>query len=79
MKEIEIIKLIGKMQEIPFITNNTLENLWNKREQINDETILNIQNKLAVILTSNEVLKDELKNKIVQSLSNELEQYVSQL
>lgn len=67
------------MQEIPFITNNTLDNLWNKRDQINDETILNIQNKLAVILTSNEVLKDEFKNKIVQTLSNELEQYVSQL
>lgn len=79
MKEIEIINLIGKMQEIPFITNNTLDNLWNKRDQINDETILNIQNKLAVILTANEVLKDEFKNKIVQSLSNELEQYVSQL
>lgn len=79
MNEIEIIKLIGKMQAIPFITNNTLDNLWNKREQIKDETILNIQNKLAVILTANEVLKDEFKDKIVQSLSNELEQYVSQL
>jgi len=61
------------------VTLNTLENIYNKLNAITAEQLTEIRNYNALLLQAESISKEEIKNMIISSVANQLEQYVSQL
>ncbi len=61
------------------VTLNTLENIYNKLGTITPEQLTEIRNYNAVLLQAESISQEQIKNNVVQSIANQLEQYVSQL
>lgn len=61
------------------VTLNTLENIYNKLNTITTENFVVIRNYNALLLQAENITQEQIKNKIISSVANELEQYVSQL
>lgn len=71
------IDLVNTASE--YVTLNTLENILNKLNTITPEQLVEIRNYNAVLLQAESVEREQIKNKVVQRVANQLEQYVSQL
>lgn len=71
------IDLVNNVHE--YVTLNTLENIYNKLNTITPEQLTEIRNYNAVLLQAESISLDQLKNKVIQLVANQLEQYVSQL
>lgn len=71
------IDLVNNVSE--YVTLNTLENIYNKLNTITPEQLTEIRNYNAVLLQAESISLDQLKNKVIQLVANQLEQYVSQL
>lgn len=61
------------------VTFNTLENIYNKLDRINSENLITIRNFNAVLLQAESMTNEQIKNKVIQRVANQFEQYVSHL
>lgn len=61
------------------VTFNTLENIYNKLDNITPENLVTIRNYNAVLLQAESISREQIKNMIIPRVANQLEQYVSQL
>lgn len=78
MKNLNIyIDLVNNASE--HITYNTLEIIFNRLDDITAENMTQIQNFNALLLQAEHIEKDNIKNMVVNKLTNQLEQLVSQL
>ncbi len=71
------IDLVNNASE--HVTLNTLENIYNKLNTITPEQLTEIRNYNAVLLQTETISHEQIKNNVTQSVANQLEQYVSQL
>lgn len=71
------IDLVNNVSE--HVTFNTLENIYNKLDNITPENLVTIRNYNAVLLQAETVTNEQIKNMIIPRVANQLEQYVSQL
>ena len=71
------IDLVNNASE--HVTLNTLENIYNKLGTITAEQLTEIRNYNAVLLQAETISQEQIKNNVLQSVANQLEQYVSQL
>lgn len=62
-----------------YVTTNTLENIFNKLNSITPEQLVEIHNYNAVLLQAESIEREQIKNNLIQRVTNQLEQYVSQL
>jgi hypothetical protein len=62
-----------------YVTLNTLENIFNKLNTITPEQLVEIRNYNAVLLQAESIEREQIKNNVSQCVTNQLEQYVSQL
>lgn len=61
------------------VTLNTLENIYNKLNTLTPEQLNEIRNYNAVLLQAENISQEQIKNMVIPSVANQLEQYVSQL
>lgn len=71
------IDLVNNASE--YVTTNTLENIFNKLNSITPEQLVEIRNYNAVLLQAESIEREQIKNKLIQRVANQFEQYVSQL
>jgi len=71
------IDLVNNASE--HVTFNTLENIYNKLNAITAEQLTEIRNYNALLLQAESISNEQIKNMIIPSVANQLEQYVSQL
>lgn len=71
------IDLVNNASE--HVTLNTLDNIYNKLNTITPEQLTEIRNYNAVLLQAESISQEQIKNNVVQSVANQLEQFVSQL
>lgn len=71
------IDLVNNVSE--HVTFNTLENIYNKLDNITHENLVTIRNYNAVLLQAESISREQIKNMIIPRVANQLEQYVSQL
>lgn len=71
------IDLVNNASE--HVTLNTLENIYNKLNTITPEQLTEIRNYNAVLLQAENISQEQIKNMVIPSVANQLEQYVSQL
>lgn len=71
------IDLVNNASE--YVTTNTLENIFNKLNSITPEQLVEIHNYNAVLLQAESIEREQIKNKLIQRVANQFEQYVSQL
>lgn len=71
------IDLVNNVSE--HVTFNTLENIFNKLDTITAEQLTEIRNYNAVLLQAETISQEQIKNNLIQSVANQLEQYVSQI
>lgn len=73
----DYIDLVNNASE--HLTLNTLENIYNKLNTITAENFTVIRNFNAVLLQAENIPQEQIKNMIIPSVTNQLEQYVAQL
>lgn len=71
------IDLVNNVSE--HVTFNTLENIYNKLNTITAEQLTEIRNYNAVLLQAETISQEQIKNNLIQSVANQLEQFVSQI
>lgn len=71
------IDLVNNVSE--HVTFNTLENIYNKLDNITPEELVSIRNYNAVLLQAESISQEQIKNMIIPRVTNQFEQYVSQL
>lgn len=71
------IDLVNNASE--YVTTNTLENIFNKLNSITPEQLVEIHNYNAVLLQAESIEREQIKHNLIQRVTNQLEQYVSQL
>lgn len=71
------IDLVNNVSE--HVTFNTLENIYNKLDNITPEELVTIRNYNAVLLQAESISQEQIKNMIIPRVTNQFEQYVSQL
>lgn len=73
----DYIDLVNNVSE--HVTLNTLENIYNKLNTITTENFVVIRNYNALLLQAENISQEQIKNKLISNVANELEQYISQL
>lgn len=71
------IDLVNNASE--YVTTNTLENIFNKLNSITPEQLVEIHNYNAVLLQAESIEREQIEHNLIQRVTNQLEQYVSQL
>lgn len=73
----DYIDLVNNVSE--HVTLNTLENIYNKLNTITTENFVVIRNYNALLLQAENISQEQIKNKVISNVANELECYVSQI
>lgn len=73
----DYIDLVNNVSE--HVTLNTLENIYNKLNTITTENFVVIRNCNALLLQAENISQEQIKNKVISNVANELECYVSQI
>lgn len=71
------IDLVNNASE--YVTTNTLENIFNKLNSITPDQLVEIHNYNAVLLQAESIEREQIKRNLIQRVTNQFEQYVSQL